>query len=110
MNTCFARKDTGNLSQCLGMEVHRDAPRLYLTQTKYITCLLKKFGYENLKSSLTPMAVGKLISKIEGQVMKDPTLYRSAIGGLQYLAYTRSDVTYSVNRMSQFLQTPTYAH
>ncbi|XP_022869192.1 uncharacterized protein LOC111388660 [Olea europaea var. sylvestris] len=100
----------GNLSQFLGIEVYRDTTGLYLNQAKYATDLLKKFGYENLKPSLTPMATGKLISKAEGQVLKNPTLYRSAIGGLQYLAYTRSDITYLVNKMSQFLQTPTDAH
>lgn len=72
--------------------------------------LLKKFGYESIKPSVTPMAAGKLISKTDGQAMKEPLLYRSAIGGLQYLTHTRPDIAFSVNRLSQFLQTPTDAH
>lgn len=42
--------------------------------------------------------------------MHDPPLYRSTIGGLQYLAHTRPDLTYSVNRLSQFLQAPSDSH
>ncbi|XP_022877077.1 uncharacterized protein LOC111395328 [Olea europaea var. sylvestris] len=72
----------GNLTKFLGIEVYRDTTGLHLNQGKYAIDLLRKFGYENPNPSLTPM----------------------------YLAYTRPDITYSVNKMSQFLQTPTDAH
>ncbi|XP_022863572.1 uncharacterized protein LOC111383674 [Olea europaea var. sylvestris] len=76
LDACFALKYMGNLNQFLGIEVYRDVTGLYLTETKYMVDLLKKFDYENLKPVPTPLAVGKLISKDEG-------LYRSAVGGLQ---------------------------
>jgi len=100
----------GDLKLFMGIEAQRDATGLYLNQTRYIMDLLKRFSYENLKPSLTPMAVWKPISKTEGQAMKDPTLYRSAIGGLQYLVRTRPDITYYVNKLSQLLQAPTDTH
>ncbi|XP_022874172.1 uncharacterized protein LOC111392999 [Olea europaea var. sylvestris] len=53
---------------------------------------------------------GKNISRSKGEKMADPSLYRSAIGGLQYLAHTRPDITFDVNKMSQFLQTPSDVH
>lgn len=56
------------------------------------------------------MAAGKLISKDAGQVMSDPILYRSVVGGLQYLAHTRPDIAYYVNKMSQFIQAHTDVH
>ncbi|XP_022899225.1 uncharacterized protein LOC111412519 [Olea europaea var. sylvestris] len=99
----------GNLSQFLGIKVFRDKVGLYLTQTKYAIDLLKKFGYENPKPSLIPMAAEKLITKTEGHALENPTSYRSAIGGLQYLAYTRPNITDSVNKMSQIFQTPSNA-
>lgn len=63
---CFTLKDIGSLCQFLDIEVYRDTTRLYLTQAQYVIDLLKKFSYDNLKPSLTPIEVGKLIFKTEG--------------------------------------------
>ncbi|XP_035841361.1 uncharacterized mitochondrial protein AtMg00810-like [Helianthus annuus] len=41
---------------------------------------------------------------------KDPTLYRSLVGALQYLTITRLDISYAVNQVSQFLQSPAEEH
>lgn len=51
-----------------------------------------------------------MISKTEGQIMKDPTSYTNATGGLQYLAHTSLDITRSINKISQFLQPSIDAH
>ncbi|XP_042521363.1 uncharacterized mitochondrial protein AtMg00810-like [Macadamia integrifolia] len=39
--------------------------------------------------------------------MADPTLYRSIVGALQYVSLTRPDVSFSVNRVFQFMHAPT---
>ena len=39
--------------------------------------------------------------------MKNPTLYQSVIGALQYLTLTKSNISYTVNKLSQFMQNPT---
>lgn len=50
------------------------------------------------------------LSKTEGEVFTDPSLYRSVVGTLQYLTLTRPDIAYSVNKLSQFLHSPTTLH
>lgn len=42
--------------------------------------------------------------------MENPTLYRSVIGALQYATYTRPEISYIINRPSQYLQQPTDVH
>ncbi|KAM6555018.1 hypothetical protein CsatB_015780 [Cannabis sativa] len=56
------------------------------------------------------MTVGKALSIQDGTLMKNPTDYRSLIGALQYLTHTRPDISFSVNKLSQFLKAPTDVH
>ncbi|GAA0144921.1 hypothetical protein LIER_05239 [Lithospermum erythrorhizon] len=44
------------------------------------------------------------------QQQEDPSIYRRLIGRLLYLNFTRLDVTFAVNHMSQFMQCPTEDH
>jgi hypothetical protein len=37
-------------------------------------------------------------------------MYRSTVGGLQYLTLTRPDLAYSVNKVCQYLHSPTTLH
>ena len=46
----------------------------------------------------------------EGTLLADPTLYRSIVGSLQYLTFTRPDITYAVNTICQFMSSPTEYH
>jgi histone deacetylase 1/2 len=41
---------------------------------------------------------------------EDAFKYRSMVGGLQYLTLTRPDISYSVNKVCQFLSAPTDVH
>ena len=46
----------------------------------------------------------------DGNVFEDPTLYKSTIGVLQYLTLTRPDIAFAVNKLSQFLSSPSQLH
>ena len=89
--------------------MHRDAGGMYLKQTKYIRDLLKKFNMEKASTCPTPMVTGKQFVA-EGEPMANPTLYRQAIGALQYLTNTRPDIAFSVNKLSQYMSLPTTDH
>lgn len=45
-----------------------------------------------------------------GISLSDPTTYRKLVGSFQYLAFTRLDIAYVVNRLSQFIHMPTKDH
>ena len=46
------------------------------------------------------------LSQDDGELFDDPSLYRRLIGKLLYLTIIRPDLSYAVNRLSQFLAKP----
>lgn len=62
------------------------------------------------KPVTTPMATSPKLSIHSGARLQDPTEYRSVVGSLQYLAFTRPDISFAVNRLSQFMHSPTIDH
>ncbi|KAH9681326.1 retrovirus-related pol polyprotein from transposon RE1 [Citrus sinensis] len=71
-------------------------------------------GVENCKGLDTPFSTGlKLEKNVQGplgQEFEEPALYKSIVGGLQYLILTRPDIAYSVHKLSQYLSNPTLQH
>lgn len=62
---------------------------IHLSQTAYITNLLLKFGFCNVKACLTLMSKDSSIYDTSGPSYSNPSEFRSALGSLQYLAITR---------------------
>nr|KYP41417.1 Copia protein [Cajanus cajan] len=109
LNKTFAFKDLGKLHYFLGIEVSRDTRGMYLKQSKYISNLLKKFSMESSSSCPTPMITWKDFTA-NSELMNNPSLFCKAIGALQYLTNTRPGITYSINKLSQYLSSPTVLH
>ena len=110
LNESFALKDLGDLHYFLGVEVYRDESGMYLNQAKYITDLLQKFDMSEASSYPSPMTIGKIITASTGEPMKNATLFRYAIGALQYLTNTGPDISFTINKLSQYLSAPSLLH
>jgi hypothetical protein len=103
-------KDLGDLNFFLGIAVSRVSSGLFLSQHRYITDLLTKTNMLNAKPITSPMSVTTSLSKFSGLKFSDPTLYRSTVGGLQYLSLTRPDIAFAVSKVSQFMHEPRDVH
>ncbi|KAL6311913.1 hypothetical protein AAG906_025843 [Vitis piasezkii] len=71
---------------------------------------LYKANMLNVKSNPTPMCQGTKIHLADSDLFEQLTLYWSIIGALQYLTLTRLDISFVVNKLSQYLQAPTVNH
>jgi hypothetical protein len=85
---------------------------ILLTQEKYASDLLKRAGMSDCKPVATPMSNTEKMSVHSGSVLgeHDATRYRSIVGALQYLTLTRPDISFSINKVCQFLHSPTTQH
>jgi histone deacetylase 1/2 len=108
----FAVKDLGPLSYFLGIEVSIVKNGLALMQKKYALDLLRRAGMLQCHSVLTPMTPTEKLNSTDGNLLssEDATIYRSIIGGLQYLLHTRPDLSFAVNKVCQFLHAPCSTH
>uniref|UniRef100_A0A2N9HC01 Reverse transcriptase Ty1/copia-type domain-containing protein n=1 Tax=Fagus sylvatica TaxID=28930 RepID=A0A2N9HC01_FAGSY len=62
------------------------------------------------KPVATPMEQNLKMSQSTGDLLDDPSTYRRLVGRLLYLTVTRPDISYSVQKLSQFMSRPTNAH
>jgi hypothetical protein len=108
----FALKDLGDLHYFLGIEVCKTKNGILMTQDKYASDLLKKTNMFSSKPVSTPLSTSEKLSAYEGVPLgpKNATNYRSVVGAFQYLTLTRPDISFSVNKVCQFLHAPTDVH
>jgi len=108
----FAIKDLGDLHYFLGIEVNRSRDGLVLSQSRYAGELVKRAGMSDCRPVDTPLSASEKLSMADGVKLdaESATNYRSIVGALQYLTLTRPDISFSVNKVCQFLHEPTSAH
>lgn len=106
----FAMKDLGPLSFFLGIAVTRNAHGIFLSQKHYATEILEKAGMANCRPSPTPVDTKPKLSASNDSPYEDPTKYRSLAGALQYLTFTRPDISYAVQQVCLHMHDPRNEH
>ena len=108
----FALKDLGDLHYFLGIEVNKVSDGILLSQEKYASDIIKCVNMQHCKSVSTLLSTSEKLSAQDGELLgpADVTRFRSIVGALQYLTLTRPDISFSVNKVCQFLHSPTTLH
>ncbi|KAK6128802.1 hypothetical protein DH2020_037438 [Rehmannia glutinosa] len=106
----FTIKDLGCAKYFLGVEIARNRDGTYLNQRKYILDILHDTGLMGCKPATVPLPPGIKLIADSGIPLPDPEKYRRLVGRLLYLNFTRPDITYSVQQLSQFVTSPRSDH
>ncbi|XP_057465739.1 uncharacterized mitochondrial protein AtMg00810-like [Actinidia eriantha] len=109
---CGLRKafDLGPLRYFLGIEVARSRHGIYLSQKKYSLDLLQDTGMLECRPAFMPMVPNLKISSESRKLLPDPSNYQRLTGCLIYLTNTKSDLTFAVCIVSQFMHSPRTSH
>ncbi|GJY44910.1 ribonuclease H-like domain-containing protein [Tanacetum coccineum] len=89
----FAMTDLGSLNYFLGISAQRSTSGLFLSQSKFADKILERAHMQNYNPCRTPVDTESKLGS-DGDPVSDPTLYRSLAGALQYLTFTRPDLSY----------------
>ncbi|GJW85127.1 putative ribonuclease H-like domain-containing protein [Tanacetum coccineum] len=118
--TLFIRRDKGDillvqvsmgeLTFFLGLQVKQKEDGDFISQDKYVTEILKKFGFSDVKTASTPMETHKpLLKDADGEDV-DKHLYRSTIESLMYVTSSRPDIMFVVCACAKFQVNPKISH
>jgi hypothetical protein len=112
LKNAFAPKDLGPLHYFLGIEVTHSAEGIRLNQKRYTTDILQRARVTACKPAPTLLSYRTKISAHDGVPLspEDATRYRNIVSALQYLTLTRLDILFSVNKVCQYLHSPTSVH
>ncbi|GKE31540.1 ribonuclease H-like domain-containing protein [Tanacetum coccineum] len=105
----FAMKDIGSLNYFFGISAQRSTPGLFLSQSKFAEELLERAHMQNCNPCRNPVDTESKLGS-DGDSVSDPTLYRSLAGALQYLTFTRPNLSYAVQQVYLYMYDPRDPH
>jgi hypothetical protein len=106
----FEMSMTGELKYFLGFQIKQLQEGTFISQTKYIQDILKKFGMKNGKPIKTPIGTNGHLDLDTGGKSVDQKVYRSMMGSLLYLCASRLDIMLSVCMCARFQANPKEVH
>ncbi|GKA20307.1 retrovirus-related pol polyprotein from transposon TNT 1-94 [Tanacetum coccineum] len=96
MTIKFKMSMMGQMSFFLGLQISQSPRGIFINQSKYVSEIVKKYGFNTTDFVDTPMIeTKKLDEDLQGKPV-DAILYRGMIGSLMYLTTSRPDLNYAI--------------
>jgi hypothetical protein len=110
MQNEFEMSLLGELSFFLGLHIRRSNQGIFISQTKYIREMIKRFEMEDCKPVITPMQTSCKLRKDDDLKSTYQRKYKSMIGNLLFVTASRPDVMQEVGQVAQFKSVPKESH
>ncbi|GKA61603.1 putative ribonuclease H-like domain-containing protein [Tanacetum coccineum] len=110
MHDKFQMSSMGELTFFLGLKVKQKEDGIFISQDKYVTDILRKFGFTDVRTASTPMNTEKPLLKDSDGDDVDVHLYWSMIRSLMYLTSSRPDIMFAACACTIFQVIPKDSH
>nr|GEV63871.1 ribonuclease H-like domain-containing protein [Tanacetum cinerariifolium] len=101
----FAMTDLGSFNCFIGISAQRSLSGMFLSQSKFVEEILERAHMQNCNPCKTPIDTKSKLGS-DGDPVSDHTLYRSLAGALQYLTFTRPNLSYDVQQVCLYMHDP----
>ncbi|GJT22610.1 ribonuclease H-like domain-containing protein [Tanacetum coccineum] len=105
----FAMTDLGLLNYFIGISAKLSSEGLFLSQSTYAEEILERAHMQKCNPCKTLVDIESKLGA-DGHPVSNPTLYRSLAGALQYLTFTRPDISYAVQQVCLYMHDPREPH
>lgn len=102
----FEMSFLGELIYFLGLQVQQEKDGIFLSQTKYLKQIMKKYGMEEWKHVCTSMMIRCILSSNDGFPIANQPEHRSMIDSLLYLIGTRPNIMHAFGIVGCFQANP----
>nr|GFA68641.1 putative ribonuclease H-like domain-containing protein [Tanacetum cinerariifolium] len=102
MKDKFRMSSMGELTFFLGLQVKQKKDGIFISQDKYVAEILRKFRLTKGKLASTPIDTEKPLRKDPDGEDVDVHTYRSMIGSLMYLTFSRPNIMFAVCACARF--------
>nr|GEW91157.1 hypothetical protein [Tanacetum cinerariifolium] len=105
----FAMTDLDSLNYFLRISAQRMKSGLFLSQSKFAEEILERAHMQHCNPNKTIVDTESKLGSV-GNPVSDPTLYLSLACALQYLTFTRPDISYVVQQICLYMHDPRDPH
>ncbi|GKB12604.1 retrovirus-related pol polyprotein from transposon TNT 1-94 [Tanacetum coccineum] len=106
----FKMSMMGEMMIFLGLQVNQSPCGIFINQSNYVLEILKKYGMETCDSVGTLIEIKDKLDLDQNRSLVDATKYRSMIGALMYLTYSRPDIVHATCLCARYQAKPTEKH
>jgi hypothetical protein len=106
----FTINDLGSLHNVLGVSVQHQANGLFLTQRQFALNILEHVAMLDCKPISTHVDLQSKVFATFRPSVTNPTQFRSLDRALQYLTFTRPDITYTAQQICLHMHDPWESH